>query len=184
MFGCTRHRTLCRDSQDYGRNGKHLFPMSDAFHAQASRIDISPGSFYRRIKNSSRAHAILHFFQGKPAIERDSVDTSGRRERPQAVTRHLFGPLAQLQEQQQQLSCRPSPQTATASIFAPRTEDMNKGFLTFSEDQPGLTSTCFFCNKKRTKAIRSGSFNDVQSLSKGCFSRTNRSITLPFAFQC
>ncbi|XP_008554125.1 hypoxia-inducible factor 1-alpha isoform X2 [Microplitis demolitor] len=34
---------------------------------------------------------------------------------------------------------RSSPQTATASIFAPRTEDMNKGFLTFSEDQPGLT---------------------------------------------
>ncbi|OXU25114.1 hypothetical protein TSAR_001562, partial [Trichomalopsis sarcophagae] len=35
---------------------------------------------------------------------------------------------------------RPAPQTATASIFAPRTKDMNKGFLTFSEDQPGLTS--------------------------------------------
>lgn len=38
---------------------------------------------------------------------------------------------------------RSSPQTATASIFAPRTEDMNKGFLTFSEDQPGLTSKYF-----------------------------------------
>ncbi|XP_011504674.1 PREDICTED: hypoxia-inducible factor 1-alpha [Ceratosolen solmsi marchali] len=36
-------------------------------------------------------------------------------------------------------SSRPPPQTATASIFAPRTKDMNKGFLTFSEDQPGLT---------------------------------------------
>lgn len=35
---------------------------------------------------------------------------------------------------------RPLPQTATASIFAPRTEDMNTGFLTYSEDQPGLTS--------------------------------------------
>lgn len=34
----------------------------------------------------------------------------------------------------------PPPHTATASIFAPRTKDMNKGFLTFSEDQPGLTS--------------------------------------------
>ncbi|XP_034249619.1 hypoxia-inducible factor 1-alpha-like [Thrips palmi] len=30
------------------------------------------------------------------------------------------------------------PQAATASIFAPRTEDMNKGFLMFSEDE-GLT---------------------------------------------
>lgn len=34
----------------------------------------------------------------------------------------------------------PPAETNTASIFAPRTEDMNKGFLTFSEDQPGLTS--------------------------------------------
>lgn len=76
---------------------------------------------------------------------RDSLDSAGHRDRPQSVTRHLFAPLVsavQQQEQQQQeqpqLSCR--PQTATASIFAPRTEDMNKGFLTFSEDQPGLTS--------------------------------------------
>jgi hypothetical protein len=84
--------------------------------------------------------------QGKPAVERDSSDSIGRRDQPQAVTRHLFAPLPltvqqqQQQQEQPQLSCRPSPQTATASIFAPRTEDMNKGFLTFSEDQPGLTS--------------------------------------------
>ncbi|XP_029661512.1 uncharacterized protein LOC115234518 isoform X2 [Formica exsecta] len=86
-------------------------------------------------------------FQGKPAVERDSLDSVGRRDRPQAVTKHLFTPLVPIVQQQQQqqqqeqpqLSCRPPPQTATASIFAPRTEDMNKGFLTFSEDQPGLT---------------------------------------------
>ncbi|XP_076667210.1 HIF-1 transcription factor component sima isoform X2 [Andrena cerasifolii] len=78
-------------------------------------------------------------FQGKPAIEYDPEATV-RRDRPQAVTRHLFAPIAtQQQQQQEQISCRPPPQTATASIFAPRTEDMNKGFLTFSEDQPGLT---------------------------------------------
>lgn len=87
-------------------------------------------------------------FQGKPAVERDSSDSAGRRDRPQAVTKHLFAPLAptvqqQQQQEQPQLSCRPPPQTATASIFAPRTEDMNKGFLTFSEDQPGLTSAYF-----------------------------------------
>lgn len=41
---------------------------------------------------------------------------------------------------QDQLSQLPLSQTATASIFAPRTEDMNTGFLTYSEDQPGLTS--------------------------------------------
>lgn len=31
------------------------------------------------------------------------------------------------------------PQTATTKIFGPRTKDMNKGFLTFSEEEPGLT---------------------------------------------
>ncbi|KAK6635910.1 hypothetical protein RUM44_001164 [Polyplax serrata] len=31
------------------------------------------------------------------------------------------------------------PQLATSTIFAPRTEDMNKGFLMFSDDEPGLT---------------------------------------------
>lgn len=34
----------------------------------------------------------------------------------------------------------PRPQTATLKIFAPRTEDMSKGFLTFSDEEPGLTS--------------------------------------------
>ncbi|XP_077297759.1 uncharacterized protein LOC143919358 [Arctopsyche grandis] len=33
----------------------------------------------------------------------------------------------------------PRPQPATAKIFAPRTEEMNKGFLMFSEEEPGLT---------------------------------------------
>lgn len=66
-----------------------------------------------------------------------------RGNRPQAVTRNLFGQ----QQENQQLSGQTTtttttrPQTTTASIFAPRTEDMSKGFLTFSEDQPGLTST-------------------------------------------
>ncbi|XP_065168818.1 hypoxia-inducible factor 1-alpha-like isoform X2 [Atheta coriaria] len=31
------------------------------------------------------------------------------------------------------------PKTATSKIFAPRTEEMNKGFLTFSDEEPGLT---------------------------------------------
>nr|XP_034192660.1 protein similar-like isoform X1 [Osmia lignaria] len=78
-------------------------------------------------------------FQGKPAVEYDP-ETTVRQDRPQTVTRHLFAPItAQQQQQQEQIPCRPPPQTATASIFAPRTEDMNKGFLTFSEDHPGLT---------------------------------------------
>ncbi|XP_015440217.1 PREDICTED: protein similar isoform X1 [Dufourea novaeangliae] len=84
-------------------------------------------------------------FQGKPAVEYDPTEITVRRDRPQAVTRQLFAPIAaqqqpqQQQQQPEQITCRPPPQTATASIFAPRTEDMNKGFLTFSEDHPGLT---------------------------------------------
>lgn len=31
------------------------------------------------------------------------------------------------------------PQAATSKIFAPRTEEMNKGFLMFSEEEPGVT---------------------------------------------
>jgi len=38
--------------------------------------------------------------------------------------------------------CSESPKATTAKIFAPRTEDMNKGFLTFSDDDTGLTSEC------------------------------------------
>ena len=34
------------------------------------------------------------------------------------------------------------PQATTSKIFAPRTEEMNKGFLMFSEEEPGLTSKC------------------------------------------
>ncbi|XP_017879539.1 hypoxia-inducible factor 1-alpha isoform X2 [Ceratina calcarata] len=75
-------------------------------------------------------------FQGKPAVEYDP-ETAVRQDRPHVVTRHLFASIASQPEPQ--ITCRPPPQTATASIFAPRTEDMNKGFLTFSEDQPGLT---------------------------------------------
>lgn len=36
------------------------------------------------------------------------------------------------------------PQTATSKLFAPRTEEMNKGFLMFSEEEPGLTSKLLF----------------------------------------
>lgn len=40
----------------------------------------------------------------------------------------------------------PRPQTATSKIFAPRTEEMSKGFLMFSDEEPGLTSKYFLCN--------------------------------------
>ncbi|KAG8234087.1 hypothetical protein J437_LFUL014616 [Ladona fulva] len=33
----------------------------------------------------------------------------------------------------------PRPQATTSKLFVPRTEEMNKGFLMFSDDEPGLT---------------------------------------------
>ncbi|CAL7951157.1 unnamed protein product [Xylocopa violacea] len=86
---------------------------------------------------SSAGTRVPFVFQGKPAVDYDPK-TAARQDKPRVVTKHLFAPIDS-QEQQEQIPCRPPPQTATASIFAPRTEDMNKGFLTFSEDQPGLT---------------------------------------------
>lgn len=56
---------------------------------------------------------------------------------------------------------RPNPQNVTSSIFAPRTKDMNKGFLMFSEDESGLTSKCSsdntkvdFCQKDRIMNLK------------------------------
>ncbi|XP_048509123.1 protein similar isoform X2 [Athalia rosae] len=60
-----------------------------------------------------------------------------QRTRPLSVTKSIFAPAPQVVLEP--TPGRPQPQTATASIFAPRTKEMNKGFLTFSEDQPGLT---------------------------------------------
>ncbi|XP_076235560.1 HIF-1 transcription factor component sima [Calliopsis andreniformis] len=90
----------------------------------------------KRKQNTQESPRGTNVFQGKTV----DYDSEIRRDRPQTVTRQLFVPLSpQQQQQQEQITCRPPPQTATASIFAPRTEDMNKGFLTFSEDHPGLT---------------------------------------------
>ncbi|XP_063991616.1 hypoxia-inducible factor 1-alpha-like isoform X2 [Diachasmimorpha longicaudata] len=75
-------------------------------------------------------------FQDKPVVDYDPS-------RHRALTRSQAATRTSLSAgQDNQLitgNCRPPPQTATASIFAPRTEEMNTGFLIFSEDQPGLT---------------------------------------------
>ncbi|CAH1112318.1 unnamed protein product [Psylliodes chrysocephalus] len=52
--------------------------------------------------------------------------------RPISSTRKLFGNLKEVEGSSRPIS-------ATSTIFAPRTEDMNKGFLTFSDEEPGLT---------------------------------------------
>lgn len=64
---------------------------------------------------------------------------------PISVTAKLFSLYEPPKEVQQQPEIV-RPHTATKTIFAPRTEDMSKGFLTFSEEEPGLTSEYFFLN--------------------------------------
>lgn len=56
-------------------------------------------------------------------------------ERPSSIVQKLFSSSSL-----ESPTALPRPQTATSKIFAPRTEEMNKGFLMFSEEEPGLTS--------------------------------------------
>jgi hypoxia-inducible factor 1 alpha len=78
--------------------------------------------------------------------------------RPRSVTAAIFGnPLPKVEQVAEKATTvnktraqsatakifRQNPQnvtSVTSTIFAPRTEEMNKGFLTFSEDEAGLTS--------------------------------------------
>lgn len=66
---------------------------------------------------------------------------------PQVVTSKLFAPAPKRPTVvTAKLFTKPTnpeplrPQAATAKTFVPRTEDMNKGFLMFSDDESGLTS--------------------------------------------
>ncbi|XP_044599062.1 protein similar-like isoform X3 [Cotesia glomerata] len=93
------------------------------------------------ITNKKKDSNTEFIFQNKPVIDYNS--TRSCNDPSQSVTKKIFGDssIGTTSDQDTLLSItnRSSPQTATASIFAPRTEDMNKGFLTFSDDQPGLT---------------------------------------------
>ncbi|XP_049535596.1 protein similar-like isoform X2 [Anopheles darlingi] len=57
----------------------------------------------------------------------------------QSVTAKLFVTLPPTTNGGAVTATGNKPQHATEKIFAPRTEDMNKGFLMFSEEEPGLT---------------------------------------------
>ncbi|XP_057337355.1 hypoxia-inducible factor 1-alpha isoform X2 [Microplitis mediator] len=72
-------------------------------------------------------------FQNKPVIDYN-LNQTRRSKLDNSSIESVFD-----QDTPLSIANRSSPHTATASIFAPRTEDMNKGFLTFSDDQPGLT---------------------------------------------
>ncbi|XP_070522576.1 uncharacterized protein Sima isoform X2 [Cardiocondyla obscurior] len=154
IFRPADQKSGCKDDppKDPALPKKKLFAQEEKAFVQALKESLEE-SIKESLKENdqpncrqSLAKKTPVVFQDKPTVVRDSSFSAGHRDRPQSVTRQLFAPLATVvqqqqqqpqQEQQPQLSCR--PQTATASIFAPRTEDMNKGFLTFSEDQPGLT---------------------------------------------
>lgn len=65
---------------------------------------------------------------------KDIVEKSAVR-KPLSSTAKLFGDV---------LKDSDRPQTATTKIFGPRTKEMNKGFLMFSDEAPGLTSKFFY----------------------------------------
>ncbi|XP_031785167.1 hypoxia-inducible factor 1-alpha isoform X2 [Nasonia vitripennis] len=94
--------------------------------------------------------SLFQSFQERPAKQQSRnvvVDVGKENDEPQDSAKAKANvPVCEVEPKPQQQTSipdpplhRPAPQTATASIFAPRTKDMNKGFLTFSEDQPGLT---------------------------------------------
>lgn len=58
--------------------------------------------------------------------------------KPRAVSQSVTSTASVIKKKPE--SCLESPKATTSKIFAPRTEDMNKGFLTFSDDDTGLTS--------------------------------------------
>jgi UDP-3-O-[3-hydroxymyristoyl] glucosamine N-acyltransferase len=66
-------------------------------------------------------------FEHPKVLEKQKEDTKSR---AQAVTKQIFRPLQQS-----------SATSVTSKIFAPRTKDMNPGYLMFSEEtDTGLTS--------------------------------------------
>lgn len=83
----------------------------------------------RRPRSVTAAIFSLPPFSTKPEQHKTSATTTAvKKTRDQSSTAKIF---------------RPNPQnvtSVTSSIFAPRTKEMNKGFLMFSEDESGLTS--------------------------------------------
>lgn len=84
------------------------------------------------------AHPILlPKAEQQATIKVAQTTTTANKARAQSATAKIF---------------RSNPQnvtSVTSTIFAPRTKDMNKGFLSFSEDETGLTSK-YLCARKQT----------------------------------
>lgn len=98
----------------------------------------------RRPRSVTAAIFAHPLFTPKPESQLEK-DPSASKTRAHSATAKIF---------------RQSPQSVTSvtsTIFAPRTKDMNKGFLMFSEDEPGLTSKSLdqieICQNKQLAAI-------------------------------
>lgn len=82
--------------------------------------------------------------------DEEEVEEIDNSRKPISNTAKLFGflpaktsPLSEREEEEaeeEEDEGAARPKINTSLIFGPRTKDMNKGFLTFSEEKPGLTS--------------------------------------------
>ncbi|XP_017778701.1 PREDICTED: hypoxia-inducible factor 1-alpha-like isoform X2 [Nicrophorus vespilloides] len=64
---------------------------------------------------------------------------SSNTEKPESTTERLFHNIGNYLEEIRGSSQSPRPLTATSKIFAPRTKEMSKGYITFSDEEPGIT---------------------------------------------
>lgn len=104
------------------------------------KLPVSTSSISRPVSVTASIFNTVNKKASTAASGAGAGDKPPPRKVPQSVTAKLFVTL----NQQSTASSTPTvscnkPKHATEKIFAPRTEDMNKGFLMFSEEEPGLT---------------------------------------------
>lgn len=90
-------------------------------------------------KVSSRPVSVTASIFSSSAAKKETAPVSKSVAGPQSVTAKLFVTLNPPASAPTATGGCNKPKHATEKIFAPRTEDMNKGFLMFSEEEPGLT---------------------------------------------
>ncbi|XP_066262735.1 hypoxia-inducible factor 1-alpha isoform X2 [Euwallacea similis] len=97
---------------------------------------LSPPKIHVKEVDDSNAKEKAIISSSNPSTPKVVKSLPSTRSRPVSVTAKLFSSYEPPKEHQPEVV---RPHTATKTIFAPRTEDMSKGFLTFSEEEPGLT---------------------------------------------
>lgn len=84
-------------------------------------------------KTSKNNNKAINNKKEVPEVKQDRIQSVRK---PVSSTAKLFGSV--------QKDPTERPQTNTSKIFGPRTRDMNKGFLMFSDEAPGQTSEFFY----------------------------------------